>query len=260
MTRSGRRRSQRVDPVAMRRRTSRRRRIFIGDIQGCSGELRRLLDRVRFDPATDDLQPVGDFVNRGPDSAGVLRLMREVGAGGVLGNHDLHLLRVAAGEESRKPRDTIDDVLDAPDRKQLLAWLESRPFVRTWRDVVLVHAGLHPRWRDPRKVLGGLHALDSDPAAEFVTHVRYCTPSGRRPRRDDRDPGPPYAPWFRFTRLRNDHRTVVFGHWSARGLVVEPHLRGLDTGCVWGGALTAWIAEEDRLVDVPAAKAYVRPR
>jgi bis(5'-nucleosyl)-tetraphosphatase (symmetrical) len=234
-----------------------KRRIFIGDIQGCADELSRLLDRVAFDPSADELQPVGDFVNRGPDSAGVLRLMREHGAGGVLGNHDLHLLRVATGIEDPKPRDTIDDVLDAPDRDELLEWLAARPFVRAWPDVVLVHAGLHPRWKDPERILAGLDPLGDDPAAEFVTHVRYCTASGRRPRRDDRDPGPPFAPWFRFYRAK---RTVVFGHWSARGLIVEPRLRGLDTGCVWGGALTAWIAEEDRLVDVRAARAYVQAR
>jgi len=243
-----------------RERTARRRRIFIGDIQGCAAELRRLLDRVRFDPSADELQPVGDFVNRGPDSAGVLRLMREHGAGGVLGNHDLHLLRVAAGVESIKPRDTIEDVLDAPDREELLGWLAARPFMRAWPDVLLVHAGLHPRWKDPLRILAGLDPLGEDTAAEFVTHVRYCTANGRRPRSDHADPGPPFKPWFHFYRAKDDPRTAVFGHWSARGLVVEPRLRGLDTGCVWGGALTAWIAEEDRLVDVPAAKTYSQPR
>ena len=241
--------------------SSPRRRIFIGDIQGCSWELSRLLERVDFDPSRDALEPVGDFVNRGPDSAGVLRLMRSVKAGGVLGNHDLHLLRVAAGTEAAERKDTFHDVLDAPDRDDLVGWLAERPFIRAWRDVILVHAGLHPRWRDPERVLGRLTPFSNSPKAEFVTHVRYCTADGERPRSDKQDPGPPFAPWFdHYRRKLSDERIVVFGHWAARGLVFEPRLRGLDTGCVWGGKLTAWIAEEERFVDVPAAKAYVASR
>jgi bis(5'-nucleosyl)-tetraphosphatase (symmetrical) len=234
-----------------------RRRIFIGDIQGCSQELRRLLDRLRFDPSHDDLEPVGDFVNRGPDSAGVLRLMRSVNAGGVLGNHDLHLLRVAAGTEPLRRKDTFADVLRAADRDDLVSWLAARPFVRAWPDVLLVHAGLHPRWRDPERVLAGLTPLADGAEAEYVTQVRYCTAEGARPESDQEDPGPPFAPWFDFYRQNGvEKRIVVFGHWSARGLIFEPRLRGLDTGCVWGRKLTAWVAEEERFVDVPAAKAY----
>jgi bis(5'-nucleosyl)-tetraphosphatase (symmetrical) len=237
----------------MARRAADRRRIFVGDIQGCSTELRRLLDRVRFDPRRDELHPVGDFVNRGPDSAGVLRLMRQIGAGGVLGNHDLHLLRIAAGDRRLKSSDTIADVLEAPDREKLLAWLAARPFVRTWPDVVLVHAGLHPRWKDPERVLGAAKALDGNRAAQFATRVRYCSPGGALPEDDGSDPGPPFEPWFRYyAKSKAATRTVVFGHWSVQGLVVAPKLRGLDTGCVWGGALTAWIAEEDRIVQVQA--------
>ncbi|MGH7899733.1 MAG: metallophosphoesterase [Candidatus Binatia bacterium] len=233
-----------------------RRRIFVGDIQGCADELRALLDRLRFDPAADDLQPVGDYVNRGPDSAGVLRLVRDAAAGGVLGNHDLHLLRIVTGVRKPRPADTIGDVLAAPDRNELMAWLASRPFVRAWDDVLLVHAGLHPAWKNPERVLAGIDPLHPSAEAEFSTKVRYCTPDGQLPESDHEDPGPPFAPWYR---LHRDQRTVVFGHWSARGLVSEPRVRGLDTGCVWGGKLTAWIAEEDRFVSVPAKKAYARP-
>jgi bis(5'-nucleosyl)-tetraphosphatase (symmetrical) len=245
----------------MKRRTAPRskRRIFIGDIQGCSFELRRLLDRVRFDPARDDLHPVGDFVNRGPDSLGVLRVMREVNAGGVIGNHDLRLLRIASNKASLKRGDTVGDVLAAPDRDELVAWLAARPFVRSWADVLLVHGGLHPEWRSPERVLRGLDPLRRDPEAEFATHVRYCTRTGRRPKTDVADPGAPFKPWYAFYPPPGvKPRIVVFGHWSVRGLVKTSLLRGLDTGCVWGGRLTAWIAEEDRLVAVPAARAYAR--
>src|SRR5262249_23136403 len=149
------------------------------------------------------------------------------------------------------------DVLKAPDRKDLVAWLAARPFVRAWPDVLLVHAGVDPRWENPEKVLRGLDPLKRHPDAEFVTRVRYCTARGRLPKRDDEDPGLPFEPWFRFYPQPGvKRRIVVFGHWSVRGLVKEPLLRGLDTGCVWGGQLTAWIAEEDRLVQVQAAKSY----
>jgi bis(5'-nucleosyl)-tetraphosphatase (symmetrical) len=242
-------------------RTRTRRRIFLGDVQGCSVELDRLLDQVGFDPGSDELHPVGDLVNRGPDSAGVLRRLREAGAGGVLGNHDIHLLRVGAGLEATKRRDTFGDVLEASDREALLVWLRRRPLVRVWPDIVLVHAGLHPTWGHPEQVLGGRDPLIRSAEAEFATTVRYCRKDGALPARDHGDPpGPDFAPWFRmYRRPPQDARVLVFGHWAACGLVVEPLLRGLDTGCVWGGKLTAWIAEEDRLAQVPAARAYARP-
>jgi len=237
-----------------------RRRIFLGDIQGCRAELARLLDQLRYDPASDELHPVGDFVNRGPDSAGVLRLMREAGARGVLGNHDLHLLRVVAGLEGAKPRDTFGDVLEASDRSELLDWLTLRPFVRVWPDIILVHAGLHPTWRHPERVLADRDPLIRCTESEFATTVRCCRKDGTQPEEDGETPGSDFGPWFRmYRRPPHDSRVIVFGHWAALGLVVEPLLRGLDTGCVWGGALTAWIAEEDRLVQVPAARAYARP-
>ena len=105
------------------------RRIFIGDIQGCRDELERLLAVLRFDPAKDILEPVGDLVNRGPDSLGTLRLLKSLGAGGVLGNHDLHLLAARRGERQMKPADTLTPVLEAPDCDELLAWLRARPFI-----------------------------------------------------------------------------------------------------------------------------------
>jgi len=230
------------------------RRIFVGDVQGCRAELERLLETLRFDPARDRLYPVGDLVNRGPDSLGALRLLHRLDAGAVLGNHDVHLLRVAAGRRALRDGDTIDDVLAAPDRDALLGWLHGLPWIRTWDDVVLVHAGIHPAWTDPVAVLNGIDPLVDDERSAFVTRVRWCDPSGARPPADRPPPQPPCVPWFE---LRPpDPRTIVWGHWAERGLVVTDGLRGLDTGCVWGGRLTAWIAEEDRLVDVPAERAY----
>lgn len=232
------------------------RHIFIGDIQGCRSELERLLDRLRYDPAADRLEPVGDLVNRGPDSLGVLRLLRDLDAGGVLGNHDTYLLRAAAGLRRRSPRDTLEAVFGAEDRDALLRWLARRPFARALPGVLLVHAGFHPAWTDPVARLEGVDPLHPHPDSDFATLVRYCRPDGRRPARGERS-GKGYRPWFDHW-SHGDSRTTVFGHWAERGLVERPGFRGLDTGCVWGGRLTAWVSEEDRLESVPAERAWAR--
>ncbi|MAD34006.1 MAG: metallophosphatase [Planctomycetes bacterium] len=199
------------------------RRIFVGDIQGCSAQLATLLKAVGFAAGQDQLVPVGDLVNKGPDSPGVLEILMEIDAQPVLGNHDLYWLR--KGEGDRRQR----------------AWLGSQPLVRVYDDVIAVHAGLHPSWDEAR-----LSALGAD-EADFAVNVRYCDASGAQPDRDWPPPGPPFRPWDDF--YRGDKR-VVFGHWARRGLVVRPHCVGLDTGCVYGGKLTAWVAEEDRFVAV----------
>lgn len=242
------------------------RRIFIGDIQGCREEFERLLEVLNFDPASDQLEPCGDFVNRGPDSLGVLRLCRSLTTneargselvGGVLGNHDVHLLRVARGLRKTKKGDTLDELLRADDREELLAWLAARPFVRAWSDALLVHAGLNPRWRDPERKLAGLDALREDADLAFAISARYCTPQGERPAADWPEPQAPFRAWYEFWPPNPaERRTVVFGHWARAGLIVRKQVRGLDTGCVWGGRLTAWIAEDDRFVHVEAARAY----
>lgn len=234
------------------------RRIFIGDIQGCREELEELLEAVRFDASTDQLHPVGDLVNRGPDSLGVLRILRAAGAGGVLGNHDVHLLRTAAGLRKPGRRDTFGDVLRAPDREELLRWVSARPFVRRWDDVWLVHAALHPTWVDPERELAGLDPLRTDPRIDFATRARATTADGQLSPLDPPEPGGRFRPWFEhwFDSRVGDPRTVVYGHWARLKLVLRPKLRGLDTGCVWGGCLSAWIAEEDRFVQVPARKAW----
>lgn len=241
------------------------RRIFVGDIQGCLHELERLLELVAFRPGLDELHPVGDLVNRGPDSLGVLRLLVSVEAGGVLGNHDAHLLRVAAGDRRPGPRDTFHDVLDAHDRDSLLAWLAARPVLREWSDVILVHAGLHPAWTRAAGEHGSLaRRFDCTSAGEaaedarrFAITVRYCAEDGTLPPADWPPPADPFRAWFEFFPGHpHERRTVVFGHWARLGLVNRAQLRGLDTGCVWGKRLTAWIAEEDQLVSVEARRAY----
>lgn len=232
------------------------RRIFIGDIQGCREELELLLERVAFDPSQDALEPVGDFVNRGPDSLGVLRLMKKLGAGGVLGNHDLHLLAASRGERTLKPSDTLGRVLEAPDRDDLLVWLRAKPFIRTWPDVILVHAGLSPQWVDPARELAGLDPEIPHPNVDTATRLRWCDERGRIPRGDADPPTEPgFKPWFEQVAGRF-RETIVFGHWARLGLVNRPGFRGLDSGCVWGGQLTAWIPEEDSFASVPAARPY----
>jgi len=200
------------------------RRIFVGDIQGCREPLVRLLDAVGFARGSDRLLPVGDLVNKGPDSPGTLDLLMELGAEPVLGNHDLHWL------QKGRPQD--------PQRRR---WLEALPYVRVFDDLILVHAGLHPHWDEAR-----LQRL-GPPEQHYAVNVRYCDADGNRPKEDWPPPGPPFRPWDDFYQGR---KRVVFGHWARRGLVVRPQCVGLDTGCVYGGKLSAWIAEEDRIVQV----------
>ncbi len=148
-------------------------------------------------------------------------------------------------------------MLAAPDAAELLAWLAARPFVRAFDDALLVHAGINPAWRDPLAVLGRLDALREDADLAFAISARYCDERGARPAEDWPEPGPPFRPWHEFWPARaGETRTVVFGHWARAGLVVRPRVRGLDTGCVWGGQLSAWIAEEDRIVQVDATRAW----
>ena len=233
--------------------------IFIGDVQGCRQELEDLLARVGFDPSRHELWFTGDLVNRGPDSLGVLRLVRDLGGDTVLGNHDLHLLRAAAGERQTGARDTFQDVLAATDREPLLEWLRRRPLVKAWEDLLLVHAGLSPAWGDPVTVAAPLEREIrsgtvpwNNPDLRFLVQARHCDAAGRRPPNDEAPPAG-FDPWYRFYK---GSRTVVFGHWAARGRVDGVGVRGLDSGCVWGGKLTAWLAGEDRWVSVPARRAY----
>ncbi|MCB1954265.1 MAG: symmetrical bis(5'-nucleosyl)-tetraphosphatase [Rhodocyclaceae bacterium] len=255
----------------------------IGDIQGCYDELCGLMERVRFDPSQDRLWLVGDLVNRGPASLEVLRLVRGMGDAAivVLGNHDLYLLMVAAGFRKRGKDDTLGPVLDAPDRGELLDWLAGRPLLHLEGERVLVHAGLPPQWSAPRaralagEVEAALRGPDRDrflsqlqgnrPAAwcddqggqdrlryivNALTRMRFCSPEGRL---EFDAKGPPamapdgYLPWFDLPVRAAAAQTIVCGHWSALGFRRQAGLLALDTGCLWGGELTA-VRLEDGLV------------
>ncbi len=237
------------------------RRIFIGDVHGCAEELRLLLDRLEADPERDEIAFTGDLAMRGPQPLRALRLVRDVARHVVLGNHDLHLLGVAAGERSARNGDGTDRVLDASDADELLDWLRRRPLAVEWDDLLLVHAGVPPGVHElrplseplEREIAAGRIPWD-DPTLAFLTRVRECDGRGRLPgRHADAAELRPWDGWY------SGERTVVFGHWAARGRVEGERVRGLDSGCLWGGALTAWIAEEDRFVSVPALSTYRQP-
>jgi bis(5'-nucleosyl)-tetraphosphatase (symmetrical) len=222
----------------------------------------------------------GDLVNRGPRSLEVLRWARAQGERltAVLGNHDLHLLARAEGLAPAKDGDTLDAVLEAPDREELLDWLRRRPLCHVEADRVLVHAGLHPDWTvsgaravagtvesglrgaetDRRGLLGAIAGGRADPratAARVFTRIRLCTPAGELcPGSGPPDEAPAGCiPWFRAPGRRSADATIVFAHWSALGLLRETHLLGLDTGCVWGRELSAVRLEDRRVFQEPYA-------
>jgi bis(5'-nucleosyl)-tetraphosphatase (symmetrical) len=267
----------------------------IGDIQGCHTDLERLLDRINFDPAEDRLWFAGDIVNRGPGSLEALRLVRRLGdkAVAVLGNHDMHLLAVAhGGQRAPGRRDTLAQILDAPDAGDLLDWLRRRPFFHDDPDLgyCLVHAGLPPQWStgeaaarsaeleavlqgpDWRDFLAAMYGnqpdlwdpdLSGHDRLRFIvnsfTRMRFVTPEGRL---DFRHKGPPgsqpagLVPWYEAPGRRSAGHHVLFGHWSTLGEVRGHNVYPLDTGCVWGGSLTAFRLDEDggwTSVDCPRA-------
>ena len=262
----------------------------VGDLQGCLEPLQRLLDRLRFDPAADRLWLVGDLVNRGPHSLETLRFVRGLGeaAACVLGNHDLHLLAVAASGRTLKPHDTLRPVIEAPDAGELLGWLRQLPLLHHDAQIgwTMVHAGLPPQWdlalaqacaaeveaelRGPHHArlfasmygdkpalwsaeLNGMERLRY--ALNAFTRIRYVNARGSLDFacKTDPDQAPPeLTPWFRVAeRLSRDTR-IVFGHWSTLGLIQEAGVLALDTGCLWGGQLTAARLDmpETRIVSV----------
>ena len=234
-------------------------RWIVGDVQGCARELEDLLRAIRFDPARDELYLLGDLVNRGPDSLATLRLWSAVGGRGVLGNHDVYALLVHSGRWKRQS-DTLQALFDAPEAETLLARLRALPILlhlpaEAGHDAWIVHAGLDPRWTDLHAVAARLGAGPRDDdellqeEVDFATRVRCCTAKGERSRHDHAECPPPYRPWDAF--YRGD-AIVVHGHWARRGHYRRGRVLGLDSGCVYGGKLTAWCQDEDRIVQVPA--------
>jgi len=238
----------------------------IGDVQGCFATLERLLARIDFDASSDRLWFVGDLVNRGPSSLEVLRRVRELGdrAVVVLGNHDLHLIDRVRGGRKPKRRDTLDDVLGAPDRDSLVEWLVERPLLHREGGYVLVHAGILPTWTlDEAESLArqAETALRKDrvkkklrTVVDAFTRLRTCTEDGEMCLEFT---GPPREapkgcrPWFELARIPKG-ATVLFGHWASLGLYVGRRVIGLDTGCVWGRTLTALCLEDGEVFREPS--------
>ncbi|WP_088959111.1 symmetrical bis(5'-nucleosyl)-tetraphosphatase [Variovorax sp. HW608] len=252
---------------------------LIGDLQGCDEPLQRLLDTIAFSPSRDRLVVLGDLVNRGPASARVLRRMQGYGnaAQSLLGNHDLHLLGVAHGARKAGRKDTLAAVLEAPDREAMLDWLRHQ-HVALRHDIgggtlLTVHAGVLPQWTvdDTMRLAAELEsALRGPDVAEFfrtmygnepagwsdsltgterlrvivnaLTRMRYCTAEGVMEfESKDAEAGAPegFMPWFDVPGRKTRTATVAFGHWSTLGWVSRPDLISTDTGCVWGGCLSA---------------------
>jgi bis(5'-nucleosyl)-tetraphosphatase (symmetrical) len=250
----------------------------IGDVQGCCTELEFLLDRLAFDPARDRAWFVGDLVNRGPRSLDTLRLVKSLGRAAVvvLGNHDLHLLAVAAGAERTKERDTLDEILSAPDRDELLGWLQRRPVLHhdATLGCTMIHAGLAPQWdfalaqacaheletalRDTERsneLFANMYgdkpnrwteSLRGFARLRFITNcftrLRFCRADGQldlRHKGTVEQAPPEIMPWFRVPTRRSKTMRIVCGHWSALGLYHDDGVLSIDTGCVWGNKLCA---------------------
>ena len=256
----------------------------IGDVQGCFDELERLLGAIGV-TRDDRLWFVGDLVNRGPKSLDVLRFVHRLGERGavVLGNHDLHLVAQHAGVEGVREDDTFGEVLEAPDADELVTWLRLRPMVHVEGAYAMVHAGLLPQWSIERACeLGGevARALAGPQHRDFLRHMygakperwderlagwdrlriivnamtrmRFCDRGGRIDvGGKGTQPRPGFERWF--DARVPDERTLLVGHWSQLGLVVRPKLAALDSGCVWGGALSALRLEDRALYQVRCA-------
>ena len=254
----------------------------IGDIQGCDAELGALLETIKFSPDRDRICFVGDLVNRGPESLQALRRIRALGdaATVTLGNHDLHLLAVAFGVARIRSDDTLDEILAAPDREALLEWLINQPLLHedASLNLCVLHAGLPPQWdmatargcarefehalrQDPERVFGQMYGDEPDRwdagmtganrlrfIANCFTRLRYVDAEGRLALRAKGSPEKAHKksliPWFDAVNARWHGPRVVFGHWSTLGFFSNSEVTSLDTGCVWGGSLTALRLDE----------------
>lgn len=261
----------------------------IGDVQGCFSSLQKLIDRIHFDPVKDTLWFVGDLVNRGPNSLAVLRFVKDLGSSAVtvLGNHDLHLLAVSEGCASLRREDTLQEILAAPDRDDLLWWIRRRHLLYRERNLVMVHAGLLPQWTvdqasslaqeveetlrgdDFRSFLRDLYKSDirrwSDnltgmerliAITQAFTRLRVCSSNGHMALcfTGPPDQAPPgFLPWFQVPDRKSTDATIICGHWAALGLHIRPYLLALDSGCIWGRQLTAIRLEDREIVQISCA-------
>lgn len=248
---------------------------LVGDVQGCDAPLGRLLEKVGFSPSRDTLYLLGDLVNRGPASAAVLRRLMAYGdaAQCLLGNHDLSLLATAHGHRAPHRNDTMDDILRSPQREAMLDWLRHRPMALHAHGLLMVHGGVLPQW-DLRQVLqlaGEVESVLRGPGlvdflarmwgnqpdrwddalagadrlrvvVNALTRLRFCTPEGVMDLRASgglHQAPPGTLAWFDVPDRRTAGVCIAFGHWSTLGYVRRPDVIGLDTGCVWGGCLSA---------------------
>jgi len=252
---------------------------LIGDVQGCDEALGRLLRKIDFSPSRDQLVLLGDLVNRGPDSLAVLRRVMRLGGAArcVLGNHDLHLLAIAHGVRPQHRKDTVTAVLEAPDRASLLEWLRSQPLALLDKvhghELLMVHAGVLPSWTPPTTMSlaaevgammaspqfnvfltqmygdsparwhDGLRGVDRLRAiVNVLTRLRFCTANDEMEfdTKDGAAAAPTgFFPWFDAPGRRTASATVAFGHWSTLGWLGRSDVLSLDSGCVWGGHLSA---------------------
>jgi bis(5'-nucleosyl)-tetraphosphatase (symmetrical) len=246
----------------------------VGDIQGCAPSLKALVKKL---PKQSKMIFLGDLVNRGPDSLGTLRYLKQLQEDKriecILGNHDLHLLAVDAGIRKTKGLDTVQPILDAPDRAELIHWLRHRPMALSNGKVLTVHAGVLPQWdlqqtiecaqevekalrkksykeflaniygNTPTKWSNSLKGYDRlRVITNALTRIRFCTPTGTMEfeSKEGFEDGPKgYIPWFKTSKRKTQDSLIYFGHWSTLGLLQHGNVIGLDTGCVWGGKLTA---------------------
>jgi len=246
----------------------------VGDIQGCAPSLKALVKKL---PAQSKMIFLGDLVNRGPDSLGTLRYLKQLQEDKriecILGNHDLHLLAVDAGIRKTKGLDTVQPILDAPDRAELMNWLRHRPMALSNGKVLTVHAGVLPQWdlqqtiecaqevekalrkksykdfladmygNTPNKWSNSLKGYERlRIITNALTRIRFCTPTGTMEfeSKEGFEDGPKgYIPWFKTPKRKTQDALIYFGHWSTLGLLQHGNVIGLDTGCVWGGKLTA---------------------
>lgn len=262
----------------------------IGDVQGCDAELGELLALIRFNAASDRAYFVGDLVNRGPDSVAVLRRVKALAdqgvADSVLGNHDFFLIMALEGFSKLHPGDTLDQVLAQRDVRELVAWLRHRPLLIENGPHVIVHAGLLPAWtladaralaREIEHELRGPHyrtflqslfgnepRIWHDDLTGLARHravvnafarLRFCTPFSEIEFREKRDASfapAGFAPWFRLPGRRSASAHVIAGHWSSEGLRLTPTVSMLDSGCLWGGALSALRLDDRAVFQVPS--------